>query len=120
MNFEKGEKMSNNRDLTEAIESFKGFKTETLKKWVNENLTVDLNTLTEHGKQEIMFLTEAMECALFHKGWDLDTDWETMTHTWRERPKPMEVWAWEQECANDNDNEVPKEEKAWVEHMKSI
>jgi len=43
-----------------------------------------------------------------------------MTHTWRERPKPMEVWAWEQECANDNDNEVPKEEKAWVEHMKSI
>lgn len=38
----------------------------------------------------------------------------------KNKNKPMEVWAWEQECAIDGDHEVPEEEKAWVEHMKSI
>ena len=73
------------KNIQETTEAFKGFKAESLKKLVIQNLSVDVETLTQHGKEILFHNTEAMEMALHSMGWDLVTDWETMTHSWVRR-----------------------------------
>ena len=65
--------------------AYEGLRAETLKDMVIQNLATDLSTLTADAKAKLQFETESMEAVLFDKGWDLVTDWDTMTHTWRAR-----------------------------------
>ncbi len=65
--------------------AYEGLRAETLKGMVNQNLATDLSTLTADAKAKLQFETESMTAVLFDKGWDLVTDWDTMTHTWRAR-----------------------------------
>ena len=73
------------KNIQETTEAFKSFKPESLKKLVDQNLSIDTDTLTQHGKEILFHNTEAMEMALHDMGWDLVTDWETMTHSWVRR-----------------------------------